>query len=1260
MVIKMNLKLKSNLFVSLFFLSLLVSSCSNNIIDTNSSNTSVESTSTSSNIESQSKELISVNLEKLPSRLFYNSFEQISAQGGTLRLVYEDYSVKLIPTNDQMIDQVRLDTSKTGIARVPLKYSENGKEFNVSYNIEVLPYLVPVNSLNIDFENAIALQGQSFKINYSVSPLNASIDRVVWNSSNPLVATVDQDGTIITINPGKTIISVDIDGRYVTFTTIEVLADLKVENRFRAQNIENDISGLIEIGYIPIASHSELNLIRVSTAGSYNFGVGTQFETEYSFSDDYSNSDNALNRNYVLVSNLSLESFATGTGWQPIGNSSQRFNGIFEGDNKIISGLFIDDNTSDYLGLFSAIGTGAEINNLTISVNKLVGQDNIGALAGLVHTNATINNVDIIADDDLTSKVLGRTKVGGLVGSHADENSDFNSTPFVYTLGADGNYHYSNELGRILPNTLTAEDWAVIDSSLLSQQTDGKYYINITQEYNEIAYFDEVNLLVFEHDSDKEIALSSLRSDEDDFNQLVKLVSSRANPIVSAKNSEGNDVTNTLKNRDNLWTPYQSEDNGYHEFFELNLGDLRNAEYVNLVFSSVRDYLLIHENIFVFEVLVDNNWVKVSDLDSSLKSSNIRRPISYPRLNVIDLTHIYNSINRPSELKIKFGFNRVSYDYFGVVTQPVSNDYSMLNISPSNVDLGYRGFSNYTESFPYKNFSYSDVKQTTHGYYINQSGYFTKYGDVSPLIQSKDNRFAILRYGDELKFTFDAPFVNNNMVRSYIVEGSVWYKHADRAVGTTVEPIPFHGMSSYPHNSFSVIDQNYIKEWNTRYYAPSFNTKNTIINSTTDITVEGKNVVGGLVGHNYLGNIESSSTLGNVNGTSGGTRYSIGGLVGNNDGGNIDSSFASGVIFAPNHDWVGGLVGYSNLDYTSLSENSLITNSYFSGQVRGDDLVGGLIGRSRDTNVLDSYSTASVFGKNTVGGLVGRATNSNFDNVYSTGDINNLNEFEAATQLGGLIGSVVSVTIEDSHAINNVYSIDGDYQGGLIGEANAVILINSYHIGDIIGGNYYVGGLIGYTDNYYDENFVSKIENSFSIGQISGNTNVGGLVGNARRINIVNSYSNSEITIEGNSAFGGGLIGYMFVNGTGEFVNITDSFAYGTIEKDDQASLIGGLIGGYVFDFETATPGVSTYDSLFFRKESTINTSLNSIGIVLDSYSNEVTNPPGILNPSETGFLSTTEFAQSISFSDYDITNTWELINGLYPTLRAKPEPLLP
>ena len=63
---------------------------------------------------------------------------------------------------------------------------------------------------------------------------------------------------------------------------------------------------------------------------------------------------------------------------------------------------------------------------------------------------------------------------------------------------------------------------------------------------------------------------------------------------------------------------------------------------------------------------------------------------------------------------------------------------------------------------------------------------------------------------------------------------------------------------------------------------------------------------------------------------------------------------------------VGGLVG-ENL--------GTVSNSYSTGNVTGDEYVGGLVGYNEQSSVENTYSTGSVIGKEDVGGLVGENNN---------------------------------------------------------------------------------------------------------------------------------------------------------------------------------------------------------------------------------------------------------------------------------------------
>ena len=132
----------------------------------------------------------------------------------------------------------------------------------------------------------------------------------------------------------------------------------------------------------------------------------------------------------------------------------------------------------------------------------------------------------------------------------------------------------------------------------------------------------------------------------------------------------------------------------------------------------------------------------------------------------------------------------------------------------------------------------------------------------------------------------------------------------------------------------------------------------TIADCYSTASVEGNDVIGGLVGHSY-GKIVTSYATGSVKGGD-----EIGGLVGaTNDigilqnlliefdpseNGRIISSYATGSVEGDSN--IGGLVGEINVDPgVSLLGNadaiSSVVTSYATGSVQGDDNVGGLIGK---------------------------------------------------------------------------------------------------------------------------------------------------------------------------------------------------------------------------------------------------------------------------------------------------------------------------
>ena len=68
-------------------------------------------------------------------------------------------------------------------------------------------------------------------------------------------------------------------------------------------------------------------------------------------------------------------------GWAPIGNSSTNaFSGNFNGNGCKIIGLKISRSTTDYVGLFGYLNSGASIHDLTLNQCDITGQNYTGIL----------------------------------------------------------------------------------------------------------------------------------------------------------------------------------------------------------------------------------------------------------------------------------------------------------------------------------------------------------------------------------------------------------------------------------------------------------------------------------------------------------------------------------------------------------------------------------------------------------------------------------------------------------------------------------------------------------------------------------------------------------------------------------------------------------------------------------------------------------------------------------------------------------------
>ena len=192
----------------------------------------------------------------------------------------------------------------------------------------------------------------------------------------------------------------------------------------------------------------------------------------------------------------------------------------------------------------------------------------------------------------------------------------------------------------------------------------------------------------------------------------------------------------------------------------------------------------------------------------------------------------------------------------------------------------------------------------------------------------------------------------------------------------------------------------------------------------------------------------------------------------------------------------------------------------------------GVFANVVDSTVVNVQSRVNVVSSHAKVGFIGEATGATIQGIRIDSHVT------GSATIGGLVGSVKDSTILDCHGV-----------GSVTGNAE----------------NTQYGGLIGYAEN-------TTIGASDSAANVTGTTNVGGIVGEAVSSNIVSSYATGEIktdTSKTDVAIVGGIAG---VCDSGKI-----DLCYSTGNVSGTRS-VGGVVGRLGGEGSTITRSMSTGD----------------------------------------------------------------------------------
>ena len=157
---------------------------------------------------------------------------------------------------------------------------------------------------------------------------------------------------------------------------------------------------------------------------------------------------------YKLVNDIDISAYGAtwndGKGWIPFGVEGTPFVGNFNGNGKIVSGLYINNTTLRAVGLFGNVNTGGIVYNLGVEGAITTNGSYAGGVSGAFNGGSIINcyaNVDVIASGSYIGGVVGEFILGSTMINCYSTGSVHGSGSFVGGVAGDiqhGNSSISN------------------------------------------------------------------------------------------------------------------------------------------------------------------------------------------------------------------------------------------------------------------------------------------------------------------------------------------------------------------------------------------------------------------------------------------------------------------------------------------------------------------------------------------------------------------------------------------------------------------------------------------------------------------------------------------------------------------------------------------------------------------------------------------------------------------------------------------------
>jgi len=376
------------------------------------------------------------------------------------------------------------------------------------------------------------------------------------------------------------------------------------------------------------------------------------------------------------------------------------------------------------------------------------------------------------------------------------------------------------------------------------QPKNGKYTIKVTEELWEAVYFDKAALVAVDHPDSINVYTDERFVAPPYPGEKIYATANKYLP-VAAVDGNGNDVLSKIQSYDFQYISNfpLGKFQGLAQDHDLIL-DLGNKAVIDSLYLFLRGWTFPADASINTSMAQSDKYKQMPPLLQVMNKkgewqtviNNIGFPMGKDKMVIVNLSGKFLTA---TDRRVRIRTNmQIYWDEIFFANNLIKAPVNTHNLTMVNASLAYRGYSaSYRKGGPFGPHWFDYYSVSNGQKWRDLTGYYTRYGNVLPLLQQADDEYIIADGGDEITIDFDAqhlPALQKGWKRDFIIYSEGWVKDGDlnTAYGQTVTPLPFHNMPSYPYRSnviypSDVKHKQYQQQYNTRLINTD-NFKNTL------------------------------------------------------------------------------------------------------------------------------------------------------------------------------------------------------------------------------------------------------------------------------------------------------------------------------------------------------------------------------------------------------------------------------------------------